>query len=378
MEFPELRGRPVAVCGDPKLRHGIILAKNEAARRFGVKTAETVWQARQKCSDLILLPVHHEKYEYYSGLVNSIYNRYTDLVEPFGIDESWLDLTGTVHLFGGSGKAAADEIRRTVREELGLTLSVGVSFNKVFAKLGSDYKKPDATTVIDRKNYRSIVWPLPVSDLLFVGKSAACLLKRYGIQTIGDLAAFDREALCSLLGKQGFLLHDYASGAEHSPVLSSNARTLPKSVGSGLTFPRDLLGLEEVRSGIAMLAERVASRLRQSGMKCTAVQVTIRDPGLKDLCRRKKLAGPTCIMYDICAAALELVLSFWNLQAPIRAITVTGLGLLPEREAGEQLDLFSVSGPRKDKLEHLERTMDDIRGKYGQDSIFFASRIFHE
>ncbi|MGN0968552.1 MAG: DNA polymerase IV, partial [Oscillospiraceae bacterium] len=182
LSHPELRDRPVAVCGDPESRHGIILAKNEPAKRYGVKTAETIWQARSKCPDLVLLPAHHGEYRKYSKLINALYERYTDLVEPFGIDESWLDVTGSMHLFGGSGKAVADRLRREVRETFGLTISVGVSFNKIFAKLGSDYKKPDATTVITRENFREIVWPLPVTDLLFVGRSAAGVLAKYGVR----------------------------------------------------------------------------------------------------------------------------------------------------------------------------------------------------
>ena len=203
LSHPELRDKPVAVCGDPKSRHGIILAKNEPAKAFGVKTAETIWQARNKCPELVLLPAHHDRYEVYSKKVNAIYERYTDLIEPFGIDESWLDVTGTLHLFGGDPVALADRIRAAVREELGLTISVGVSFNKIFAKLGSDYKKPDASTLITPENFQTIVWPLPVTDLLYVGRTAAKVLGQYGVHTIGELAAFDRQALVNLLGKQG-------------------------------------------------------------------------------------------------------------------------------------------------------------------------------
>lgn len=203
LDHPELRGRPVAVCGDPESRHGIILAKNELTKKYKVQTAETIWQARRKCPDLVLLPAHHWKYRDYSQKVNAIYERYTDLVEPFSIDESWLDVTGTLHLFGGEGRGLADEIRRVVREELGLTLSVGVSFNKIFAKMGSDYKKPDATTVITRENFQQLLWPLPVTDLLFVGRAAARVLAGYGIHTIGDLARFDRDSLGEILGKGG-------------------------------------------------------------------------------------------------------------------------------------------------------------------------------
>ena len=218
LDHPELRHLPVAVCGDPDSRHGIILAKNEPAKTFGVKTAETIWQARKKCPDLVLLPAHHDKYREVSRRVNRIYQEYTDLVEPFGIDESWLDLTGTLHLFGGNARALADQIRDRLRGELGLTISVGVSFNKVFAKLGSDYKKPDATTVITRENFRQIVWPLPVTDLLYVGRAAAQTFQKFNIRTIGDLARFDRESLFTLLGKNGAQLHDFACGLDRSPV----------------------------------------------------------------------------------------------------------------------------------------------------------------
>ena len=191
LDKPALWEVPVAVCGDPKLRHGIILAKNEPAKQRGVKTAETVWQARKKCPVLVLLPPHHELYREYSRRVNAIYDRFTDLVEPFGIDESWLDVTGSLHLFGGDAKALADRIRSTVKAETGLTLSVGVSFNKVFAKLGSDMKKPDATTVIPRDGWQDMVWPLPLGDMLFAGRAATETLKKYGIETIGQLAACD-------------------------------------------------------------------------------------------------------------------------------------------------------------------------------------------
>ena len=200
LSHPDLREVPMAVCGDPASRHGIILAKNEPAKRFGSQTAETIWQAKKKCPDLVLLPPHHDLYRVYSKKVNAIYDEYTDLVEPFGIDESWLDVTHTLHLFGGDARALADTLRRRVKEELGLTLSVGVSFNKVFAKLGSDYKKPDATTVISRENWQRIVWPLPVGDLRYVGGAARKLLHQYGVDTIGQLAACRPEMPETLMG----------------------------------------------------------------------------------------------------------------------------------------------------------------------------------
>ena len=200
---PDLQNVPVAVCGDPTSRHGIILAKNEPAKKFGVQTAETIWQAKKKCPELVLLPPHHKLYRQVSKEVNTIYEQYTDLVEPFGIDESWLDVTHTLHLFGGDAKALADHLRQRMKQEMGLTLSVGVSFNKVFAKLGSDYKKPDAVTLISPDNFRALVWPLPVTDLLYVGRAAADTLKRFGVRTIGDLARSDKSFLRQKFGIRG-------------------------------------------------------------------------------------------------------------------------------------------------------------------------------
>lgn len=366
---PELRDRPVAVCGDPASRHGIILAKNEPAKAFGVKTAETIWQARQKCPDLVLLPAHHGLYGEYSRKVNAIYERFTDLIEPFGIDESWLDVTGTLHLFGGDARALADRIRAAVREELGLTISVGVSFNKVFAKLGSDYKKPDATTVITTADIPTVVWPLPVTDLLFVGRAAAAELKKFEVDTIGDLAAFDRDALITLLGKQGGQLWAYANGLENSPVAPAGQYTPPKSVGSGFTFPRNLTTREEVRRGLATLCDDVAARLRQEGLKAGTLQVTIRDPAFHDICRQRPLAAPSYLARELTRVAEDIVEKSWG-AGPIRALTVTAHNLIPEGEAAEQMGLFDPETPRRrDRLEKLEHTMDAIRAKYGRDAL---------
>ena len=367
---PELQDKPVAVCGDPESRHGIILAKNEAAKKFQVKTAETIWQARRKCPDLILLPAHHDQYRLWSKRVNAIYERYTDLVEPFGIDESWLDITGSMHLFGGDGRAIADQIRSTVKEETGLTISVGVSFNKVFAKLGSDMKKPDATTVLTRADVPEKVWPLPVTDLLFVGRASARVLSQYGVHTIGDLASFGRERLEQLLGKQGGQLYEYAAGLEHSPVTRAGETPPPKSVGNGITFRRNLVGWRDIHTGVALLSDSVAARLRKHAMKCTTVQVTIRDPNFKDICRQTRLETPSCTAQDIGRAALGLIQSSWSGSAPIRALTITGQNLIPEGEAGEQLDLFAADAtPRRERREQLERTVDGIRTKYGKSAI---------
>ena len=375
LSYPELRNRPVAVCGDPAARHGVVLAKNEPAKGQGVRTGETVWQARRKCPDLVLLPAHHDKYRYYSGLAAAVYDRYTDLVEPFGIDESWLDVTGTLHLFGGDAGALADRLRAEMKAQLGLTISVGVSFNKVFAKLGSDYKKPDATTVITRENYREVVWPLPVTDLLYVGRASGELLTAHGIRTIGQLAAADREALVKLLGKNGGQLRDYAAGEDRSPVRPAGEQQPPKSVGNGLTFRRDLVGEAEIRAGVRLLAEQVAFRLRKHGMKATEVRIAVRSPSLKTVSRQKRTAAPTNLHRELTENAMELLAGFWSWDAPVRALTVTAAGLLPEGEAGEQLDLFLPRSPeRREKQERLERTMDALRTRYGRGMVGYAAR----
>ena len=374
LSHPDLRDVPMAVCGDPASRHGIILAKNEPAKRFGIQTAETVWQARRKCPGLVLLPPHHKLYREYSVRVNELYGQYTDLVEPFGIDESWLDITGSMHLFGGDPVAIADELRRRVREELGLSISVGVSFNKIFAKLGSDYKKPDATTLISPENWQEIVWPLPVGAMLFVGRSAQRTLAQYGVATFGQLAACRPEMLEKLLGKLGRQLHEYANGLDRSPVRPQAEREPVKSVGNGTTFPHDLTRWEEVRAGLAALSDSVAMRLRRQGLYCSGVQVTIKDSSFCSISRQKRLESPTRLMKDIQRAAMELTRSAWRAPTPIRMLTVTALHITESAESFEQLDLLgagrAVSDARQEKLESAVRA---IRDKFGDGSITFGS-----
>ena len=374
LRYPALRDVPVAVCGDPESRHGIVLAKNEAAKQLGVKTAETIWQARQKAPHLITLPPHHSLYREYSRKVNTIYGQYTDLVEPFGIDESWLDITGSMHLFGGDGKAIADQLRERLREELGLTISVGVSFNKIFAKLGSDYRKPDATTVIDRGNWQAIVWPLPVGDLLGVGRSTQKLLRQYGVETIGQLAAFPRQTLETLLGKHGTQLHDYANGLENSPVRPQHEAEPVKSVGNGTTFPQNLTRWEEVRSGLAVLSDSVAGRLRRQGLYCGGVALTIRNAQFRQFSRQVRLDAPTHLQKDIYQTALALARQSWHAPDPIRALTVTALYLTDSADSFQQLDLLDgAAAQREEKQERLEQAMDAIRGKYGKGAISFGN-----
>ncbi|QUO37623.1 DNA polymerase IV [Dysosmobacter sp. Marseille-Q4140] len=373
LSHPDLRQTPVAVCGDPTSRHGIILAKNEPAKRFGVQTAETIWQAKKKCPDLVLLPPHHLLYREYSRKVNDIYGQYTDLVEPFGIDESWLDVTGTLHLFGGDARALADTLRRRMRQELGLTLSVGVSFNKVFAKLGSDYKKPDATTVISPENWREIVWPLPVGDLLYVGGAARKLLGQYGVDTIGQLAACKPDMLEQLMGKMGLQLHSYANGLDADPVRSRFEKEPVKSVGNGTTFPQNLTTRDQVRQGIAMLADSVASRLRHLGLYAGGLQVTVRDPQFRDRSRQTRLSAPTHLIREVTETAMDLTEQIWKPPSPIRALTVTAIHLMEAEDTYEQVDLFSGSAATRQRSEKLEAAMDRIRGKYGSGAIAYGA-----
>ena len=373
LSHPELKELPVAVCGDPASRKGIILAKNEAAKGYGVRTAETIWQARQKCPDLVLLPPHHDRYREYSHLINTIYGQYTDLVEPFGIDESWLDITGSMHLFGGDPRAIADGIRERIRRELGLTLSVGVSFNKVFAKLGSDYKKPDATTVIPPEGWQSIVWPLPLGAMLFAGPAAQRILGQYGIRTIGQLAAADSTLLENLLGKLGRQLWSCANGLEDSPVRPQHLQEPVKSVGNSSTFPENLTSREQIRRGAALLCDSVATRLRQQGLYCRAVQVGLRDPAFHNVSRQKHLPHSTHLMRELLDTAMELIDQIWRAPSPVRLISITALDLTDRWETYEQEDLFSPSAPIQERRqEKLEQVMDNIRRRYGTRAITYG------
>ena len=375
LDKPTLRDVPVAVCGDPKSRHGIILAKNEPAKKMGVKTAETLWQARKKCPVLVLLPPHHRLYKEYSRRVNEIYDRFTDLVEPFGIDESWLDVTGSLHLFGGDGKALADRIRATIREETGLTVSIGVSFNKVFAKLGSDMKKPDATTVIPAEGWQSMVWPLPLGDMLFAGRTATETLRKYGVETVGQLAACDPALPEQLLGKMGLQLWQYANGMDKSPVKPRHAAEPVKSVGNGTTFPQNLVRWEQLRAGLLPLCDSVATRLRQQGLYAGGISLSIKDASFKTVSRQIRLDAPTHLMRDIHRTAMQLAGQLWKPPTPVRAMTVTALYVTEDGDAFRQLDLLGgAAQERSQRQEKLEGTMDAIRRKYGRGAIAFGDR----
>jgi len=368
---PQLKNVPMAVGGSVDARHGIILAKNELAKKYNIQTAETIFSALRKCPDLTIVPPQHELYMEYSRRINKIYYEYTDLVEKFGIDESWLDVTGSKNLFG-SGEEIANTIRRRVRDEIGVTISVGVSFNKVFAKLGSDYKKPDAVTVISRENYKDIVYPLPVSDLLFAGKSTCEKLGRIGIRTIGELASADFNILNKLLGKTGVVLLNYAQGEDNSPVDPHSGETV-KSVGNSITFRRDLLTEEDIACGISYLSESIASRMRKKNVRCTVIQVTIKDSSLRCIHRQEKLPFATNLSKDISQKAMEIMHNSWNIHNPIRMLSVTGTGLVYDDEA-LQLSFFDNES-KNSKREKLENTLDSIREKYGKSSVKIANVI---
>lgn len=370
---PQYRDVPMAVAGDKESRHGIILAKNMLAKERGVKTAEPIWQAMRKCPGLQLVPPHHRRYAEFSRLAQKIYCDYTDRVEPFGLDECWLDVYGSQRLFG-DGEEIAQAIRQRVKAELGLTVSVGVSFNKVFAKLGSDYKKPDATTVISRENWQDIVWPLPVGDLLFVGRAAGRVLHQYGVETIGQLAACSPQMLETLLGKLGLQLHEYANGLDGSPVRPAGQQEPVKSVGNGTTFPKNLTRWEEVQRGLAVLSDSVAMRLRQQGLYCGGVSVSLRNAQFRTVSRQMRLPAPTHLMKDIWQSATELTRRLWKAPEPVRMLTVTALYITDSADSFQQLDLLEapVVSRQQEKQEKLERTMDAIRGKYGRGSISFG------
>ena len=373
LDRPELRDVPMAVAGDPKDRSGIILAKNELARKCGVKTAETIYQARRKCPDLHLVPPRHKRYAEVSRLVKALFGEYTDQVESFGLDEAWLDVTGSLRYFQSEPMELADRIRKRVREEIGVTVSIGVSFNKVFAKLGSDMKKPDATTLISRENYRQLVWPLPADALLFVGRTATEQLKRHAIHSIGDIARSDPAFLRQLLGKGGDTLWRYASGLDSTPVRRIGEEEPVKSIGNGMTFRRDLVGWDEIKSGVIVLTDEVASRLREAHLKCCVVQIVVKNPQLKIISRQMHLSTPTYLQKEIVDAAMTLLHANWRGDAPARAITVTAMELVDENQQQEQLTLLdlagALSGPERGKLERVEAAMQHIRQKHGARSI---------
>lgn len=376
LQRPELKDVPMAVAGDPENRTGIVVAKNDIAKKYGVKTTDTVWQAKKKCPGIVFVPPRHHYYREVSGRVNAVYRAYSDYVEPASIDESYIDLTGTLDYYRMTARELADSIRTRVRQEIGITISVGVANNKIFAKMGSDYKKPDATTVILGEDYKTILWPLPVSDLMYAGKASVQLLNRKGIRTVGDLARQPRDRVVSLLGKGGDTLWMYANGLDTEPVRKWGDTPEVKSVSHGMTFRRDLMTREEIETGIAVQADRIAMSLRRQGLKGAVISVQIKTPQLVSISRQTSLKHYTWLEHEIRDVAMKIIEDNWQIGDPIRALTVGVTKLLPAGEAPEQLDLFDLLGnaeqkgsESRDRQDKMEAAVDLLRQKMGDMAV---------
>ncbi len=371
---PEYAGddKFIAVCGLEEDRHGIVLAKNENAKRMGVKTGDTIWQARQKCPDIIIARPHFDKYEYYSKIVREIYSEYTDEVEPFGMDECWLDVTRSTSLFG-SGKVIADTIRKRVKCETGLTVSVGVSFNKVFAKLCSDLKKPDAVTVVQSHNFKEKLWELPANELLGVGRATYQTLERHGIFTIGDIA---RTPLCYIekwLGKNGVSLHAWANGLDDSPVAACDYTPTPKSISHGVTCRDDLGNTEEAARILLYLCSDISTRLREKGLLASSVTVGARDSRLETHEYSVNISSPTRSHSIIYKSAKDLFARSYRFDNPVRALTVRVSKLTRDSEP-VSFDFFTDIN-RAQKLEKKESTVDALKKRFGKDVLVPASLL---
>lgn len=363
---PSLKKYPVAVCGSVEERHGIVLAKNYKAKAFNVQTGDAVWQAKEKCKDLVIVPPHYEEYIKYSKLARNVYERYTDQVEPYGMDECWLDITGTEMLFG-SPERVANEIRETMKFELGLTISVGVSFNKIFAKLGSDMKKPDAVTVIAKETFREKIWGLPAADLLGVGRATQRVLNNYGIRTIGELANTSPDFLRSQLGKNGVALWNYANGNDLSLVAKKDFVSPVKSVGHGITTVKDLETSEQVWLVFLELTQDIGHKLRVHGLSAEGVAIHIRDNTLYTKQWQTKIELPTQSPMIIAKRAFQLFEERYIWRNPIRSITIQAINLVPQ-DTPRQIGLF-MDMEKIEKLEKLEKCIETIRERFGKDSI---------
>ncbi len=369
---PEIREFPVAVGGSVEKRHGIVLTANQLAAAKGVKTAMPLWQALNKCPDLIVVPPNYPLYVRFSNMARKIYCEYTDMVEPFGLDECWLDVTDNVKSVE-EGRVLAEEIRERIKNELGITVSIGVSWNKVFSKLGSDYKKPDAVTVFTRENFKELIFPLPVRDLLYVGPATEKKLLSRGIFTIGDIANSDPEELCGFLGVNGYMLHSFAAGSENSAVKNHEHKRGIKSVGNSVTTPRDLVNLEDVKLTFSVLCETVARRLRDSGLKAKKIGISVRDFTLKTTTRQLSLSFSTASEKVLLHAAIELFES--NISSPfsIRSIGVCAMELEDENET-VQFDIFGEV-KKNIRFEKLEKTLDTLKCRFGNDCVKKASQM---
>ncbi len=359
---PELRDKPVAVGGSEASRHGIVLTKNEIAAQYGLTTGEPLWSARQKCPDLVVVPPDFPTYVRYSGMVRRILRDYTDRVEPFGLDEAWLDLTACA----SDAVETAHRIRRRIRQELGITVSIGVSFNKTFAKLGSDYKKPDAVTVFSRENYRELVWPLPVGDLLYVGRATRQKLASRYIHTIGDAARADPALLQSLLGKWGTMLHAMANGIDNQPVVPTEQQAAVQSVSNGMTTPRDLMDEHDVRVVVHVLAESVGRRLREQHLAGRTVEVHVRDNRLVTRSFRMTLPCYIQSTEDIARQGMALFCDKYGWEHPLRSVTL-GISGLEADSMPCQTDMMDSDA--RDRRERLDKTVDSLKQRFGDGCV---------
>ena len=363
---PELNGKPLAVGGDPEARHGIVLTADYIAKKYGVKTGMALWQAKQVCPELNIVSPRMDLYLRFSRMAHEIYGEYTDLQEPYGVDESWLDVTASGSL-KGDGYKIAKEISNRMKSELGITVSIGVSFNKIFAKLGSDYKKPDAITTMYEDEFKSKAWELPASDLLYVGRSTNQKLARFGIKTIGDLAQTDEHLLMSQLGKMGGILWAFANGYDDSPVKMEHTHAPIKSIGNSTTTPRDLETDEDVKIVLYILAESVAARLRENGFKCRVIEISVRDNELYSFTRQHKIDHATNITGEIATEAYRIFKENYDWRKPIRSVGVRGADLVNDNY-WEQIDLFS-SVEQREKQMKLDDAVDTIRRRFGFYSV---------
>ena len=358
LHHPELNGKPLAVGGDPESRHGIVLTADYIAKKYGVKTGMALWQAKQLCPEITFVSPRMDLYLRFSRMAHEIYAEYTDLQEAYGIDESWLDVTASATI-KGDGYSIAKEISNRMKSELGITVSIGVSFNKIFAKLGSDYKKPDAITTMYSDEFQTKAWNLPVGDLLYVGRSTNQKLTKIGIRTIGDLARTDEVILVRLLGKMGSVLWAFANGYDDSPVRKENAHAPIKSVGNSTTTHRDLVNDEDVKIVIYVLAESVAARLRENGFRCRVVEISIRDNDLFSFTRQRKISNATNITEEIAVEAYRLFKESYDWRKPIRSVGVRGADLVNDNY-WEQIDLF-CDFQMLEKHMKMDAAVDDIR-----------------
>jgi len=375
MKNPSLRKVPLAVCGDSDFsRSAIILARNDLAKKAGVKTAEPTYQAREKCPSLVTVPPNYGLYSYYSQKAFNMYRQYAKNVEPYGIDEAWIDLSDDISIKSlDDGKKVADEIRRRVKNELSLTCSVGVSWNKALAKLGSDYKKPDATTLFTPDNYRDLVWPLPVEDLLFVGPSTKRKLHRINVMTIGQLAALPLSYMQSYLGQNGTMLWIYANGLDESPVRSGSEQEYIKTIGNSVTTLRDSVNDNDVWKVFFGLADQVAARLRKHKMMATTVQISLRRNDLSSFERQVKLSYPTDNLMDLAQAAFHLHQIQYDWSLPLRSIGLRACTLIPTSHH-RQITFFDRDY-RTDKTMALDKTIDNLRLRFGSNIITRGSLL---